>query len=939
MSNATIFAGNAIKALKASLSLNGVATVSTDSLDPTTTGYAANIGSLFLRTNGTLYVKTSAGNTGWTPSVVAGGAALLNDANTTFFDDLDNTKTLKFQLSGITTGTLRTITIPDFSSTMVLGTGTSGQVAFWSSGLLTSEAALSPIRGGHGVVNNVASTLTISGAFATTLTISAATSVTLPVAGTLATLAGIENLSNKSISASNASLTRMLIIAGAGATDGFVELARQTAVVATPTTAMRLYNANDDHISWIKGDGFVRKLADSATASRTWTLPDSTGTISLIERAETFSGAKTLNAALIVSTGGGSIQFFSGSNTATVNAPSVTTNYSVIWPGTTPAVNDLLTVGSGGQLLWSPSATGGPITYTAGENLAIRDAVYMSRGTGDSGRTQGLIYKVDATVASRTEFIGFATATVLAAASVTIRNLGEYAGFSGLSPGSVYYADNVTPGLITSSRPVASGSRVIPVGTASTSSTLIINRTTAPHQTLIHGGQSVGATLSVGTLDSQSLSLVVSGSELINLNATRDTMAFTTGGNFALQKTDTGLFTISGGIASGAAGDMRVATQSASTTAGNINITVGNITPGSGSATGGHVTLQAGGTTAPIGNGGEIFLRSGSGPAGEGAINFYANGGVASAKLSATEFKIGAFIGNTIPVRLYDSSTGQYVGLTVPAGTSTYTIALPAVGPLAGSALAFTSAGTYAWRAPGQISYVAGEALTAGQFVYMSRGTANGDTGRTQGQIYKADAANDSRIDVLGVVITSVSAAATVSIQPLGESTGYSGLTQGQPVYLSVTVPGAPQVAVPTGLGQWIVPIGMATTSTVIALNPGASGSAIYIENDALQTFAIANSVVSPTAVTGLLLNGAAYKGAFVHYAIDRSTASNQVVETGEIRASYKSSTTTWIFDNTNVSDAGVAFTINSSGQVLYTSTTVAGTSYVGTMTWNLETM
>ena len=56
-----------------------------------------------------------------------------------------------------------------------------------------------PANGGTGVANNAASTLTISGAFATTLTVTAGTGVTLPTTGTLATLAGSETLTNKTL--------------------------------------------------------------------------------------------------------------------------------------------------------------------------------------------------------------------------------------------------------------------------------------------------------------------------------------------------------------------------------------------------------------------------------------------------------------------------------------------------------------------------------------------------------------------------------------------------------------------------------------------------------------------------------------------------------------------------------------------------------------------
>jgi len=62
-----------------------------------------------------------------------------------------------------------------------------------------ATSILSPVNGGTGIANNAASTLAISGAFATTLTVSGTTGVTLPTTGTLATLAGTETLTNKTL--------------------------------------------------------------------------------------------------------------------------------------------------------------------------------------------------------------------------------------------------------------------------------------------------------------------------------------------------------------------------------------------------------------------------------------------------------------------------------------------------------------------------------------------------------------------------------------------------------------------------------------------------------------------------------------------------------------------------------------------------------------------
>jgi len=113
-----------------------------------------------------------------------------------------------------TTGQVLTATTsgaPTWATPATSGTVTSVAVSGGTTGLTTSggpittsgtvtiAGTLAPANGGTGVVNNAASTLTISGAFATTLTVSGATGVTLPTTGTLATLAGTETLTNKTL--------------------------------------------------------------------------------------------------------------------------------------------------------------------------------------------------------------------------------------------------------------------------------------------------------------------------------------------------------------------------------------------------------------------------------------------------------------------------------------------------------------------------------------------------------------------------------------------------------------------------------------------------------------------------------------------------------------------------------------------------------------------
>lgn len=65
-------------------------------------------------------LRVNAGATGLEFATISGGSTNFDDSTFTIFDNGDNTKIVNFQVSGVTTGTTRTLTIPNASGTIAL---------------------------------------------------------------------------------------------------------------------------------------------------------------------------------------------------------------------------------------------------------------------------------------------------------------------------------------------------------------------------------------------------------------------------------------------------------------------------------------------------------------------------------------------------------------------------------------------------------------------------------------------------------------------------------------------------------------------------------------------------------------------------------------------------------------------------------------------------
>lgn len=197
-------------------------------------------------------------------------------------------------------------------------------------------------------------------------------------------------------------------------------------------------------------------------------------------------------------------------------------------------------------------------------------------------------------------------------------------------------------------------------------------------------------------------------------------------------------------------------------------------------------------------------------------------------------------------INIEDPGAGtNKITLTAPTLAGDYTLTLPVDDGLDGQLLATNGSGATEWvDAVSSLEALAGENLTAGEALYISKGSANGDTGRTEGRAYKLDATDANRIEFVGFAKETVTSGNTALILFTGPVSGLSGLLTGEPVFASVTTPGAIQTDAPTQVDEWILQIGLATSTTELLVNAAASSTAILI-NEIVETFTATGGTIT----------------------------------------------------------------------------------------------
>lgn len=273
-------------------------------------------------TKGNYYVVSAAG-TFASLSFEVGDWIISNGALWQKIDNTDNVVSVAGRIGAIT------LTRADVGLSLVENTALStwaGSGALTDLGTVTTgvwnASIIAGQYGGTGVANTgktitLGGNLTTAGAFATTLTSTAATSITLPITGTLATLAGAEALSNKTITASAFNGT---VGATTPSTGAFTTISTTGAVAFANGTYHTLGGGNFFH-----GVGGYNVLLAGTNGLNINNQADSAGIATFTSTGLTVTGAISATTQLLVK-GGGLLAFSDTTNADICYVRNVGTN-------------------------------------------------------------------------------------------------------------------------------------------------------------------------------------------------------------------------------------------------------------------------------------------------------------------------------------------------------------------------------------------------------------------------------------------------------------------------------------------------------------------------------------------------------------------------------------------------------------------------------------
>ena len=153
------------------------------------------------------------------------------------------------------------------------------------------------------------------------------------------------------------------------------------------------------------------------------------------------------------------------------------------------------------------------------------------------------------------------------------------------------------------------------------------------------------------------------------------------------------------------------------------------------------------------------------------------------------------------------------------------------------------------------VSATAGQNILKGQAVYLSVGSAAGDTGRTAGQAYLCDssaiALSQYRSNCVGVATMAVSTGATLLIATSGYADTGAVPAAGLTSYVNPASPGNYTTTKPITEGQYVIPVGKAVATNRLQITP-SSGLLAFANPTLIRIPLETLQVNTPAANTGV---------------------------------------------------------------------------------------
>jgi hypothetical protein len=227
---------------------------------------------------------------------------------------------------------------------------------------------------------------------------------------------------------------------------------------------------------------------------------------------------------------------------------------------------------------------------------------------------------------------------------------------------------------------------------------------------------------------------------------------------------------------------------------------------------------------------------------------------------------------------------------------------------------------------------IAGEAVSGGVFSVLG----------SDGKIYRLNAADDDRIEYIGITKDFALEGEPVKVITSGIAKGFIGLTPGLPVYASPSSTGEYTQTDPENSifdNKWVIRLGIAISATQILLNPDQASSAYFKDELSASTQTIANNQSSEANISNLIFDGSQVRGAIVQYTLYRRTDDIEYAQIGQFNIVYKTDDMTWILGAESYAgdNAGVTFSITNAGQIQYVSSNMAGANYSGSFQYKID--